>query len=116
MYKRTPFRDRAIDAMKGKEPQSTMSTDGENVGGPLFPKLREKIRQRREERQRGLGGKDTESTGRTFEEYIEEGGATKSRPENQVANQPLNRAQRRALKRRKKGGGATGLDIMNLYK
>ena len=90
--------------MKSKEPQSTMSIEGENVGGPLFPKLREKIRQRREERQRGLGGKEASSTGVTFEEYIEEGGATKSRPENQVVNQPLTREQKRALRRRKKQG------------
>ena len=94
--------------MKSKEPQSTMSTEGENAGGPLFPKLRERIRQRREERQRqrqrGLGGKDTSSTGVTFEEYIEEGGATKSRPENQVVNQPLTREQKRVLRRRKKQG------------
>ena len=122
MYKRTPFRDRAVDAMKSMEPESTMSTDGENGDGGLFPKLSERRQQRKEERGIRKRGVDATTTRRSddpqkdFEMFIDEGGAAISRPENRVGGQELTRKQRRALRRRKKGGGATGLDIMNLYK
>ena len=102
MYKRTPFRDRAIDMMKSKEPQSTMSTDGENGGGP---KKRKSVR--------GLTTKVEGKTTRRsnepkedFEMYIEEGGATRVRPENQV---PITTKQGlRAKIESIDKGGATG--------
>lgn len=111
MYKRTPFRDRAIDAMKSMEPESTMSTDGESGGGGLFPKLREKRQQRRAARGLNKKGTDAETTRRSdvpqedFEMYIEEGGATTSRPDNEVG---MTRRGLRDKIKRIRQGGSTG--------
>lgn len=112
MYGKTPFRDRAINTLKIVEPESTMSTDGEPRGRGLFPKLREKRRQRKEERARAEEGNDAVTTRRSddskenFDMYMEEGGATQSRPENQM---PITtREGLRARIRRINEGGATG--------
>jgi len=119
MYKRTPFRDRDIDAMKSKEPESTMSTDGE-PGGGLFPKAKKRRQERRANREerraeRGRGetsnqtvitrrSKDDKEDFRIFHE--EEGGAP-VRPESYET-----RMTRRGLRdriRRIRQGGSTGL-------
>lgn len=122
MYKRTPFRDRDIDAMKRKEPESTMSTDGE-PGGGLFPKAKKRRQERkanrkanreerRAERGRGEISNQTATTRRSednkedFEMYIEEGGATTSRPENEMG---MTRRGLRDRIRRIRQGGSTGL-------
>ena len=111
MYKRTPFRDRDIDAMKIKEPESTMSTDGEPGGKGLFPKLRAKRQQRKEERARAEEGSDAVTTRRSndpqedFEMYIEQGGATTSRPDNEMG---MTRRGLRDKIKRIKQGGSTG--------
>tara|TARA_R100000734_G_C3236196_1_gene42406 strand:+ start:130 stop:594 length:465 start_codon:yes stop_codon:yes gene_type:complete len=119
MYKRTPFRDRAIDAMKSKEPESTMSTDGEDGVRPLFPKLAKKRKEKkakREERkaERGLGEKSSETviTRRSKEDeedfriFHEEEGGAPVRPETYETSMT-----RRGLKdkiKRIKQGGSTG--------
>jgi len=122
MYKRTPFRDRDIDAMKRKEPESTMSTDGE-PGGGLFPKAKKRRQEKRENRkerraerraERGRGeisdktvitrrAKDDKEDFRIFHE--EEGGAP-VRPETYETS--MTRRGLRDRIRRIRQGGNTG--------
>lgn len=102
MYGKTPFRDRAINTLKIVEPESTMSTDGENGGGK---KKRKSVRGATS-RVEGKTARRSNEPKEDFEMYIEEGGATQVRPENQM---PITtREGLRARIRRINEGGATG--------
>jgi hypothetical protein len=102
MYGKTPFRDRAINTLKIVEPESTMSTNGENGGGPKKRKSVRGVTSRVE----GKTTRRSNEPKEDFEMYIEEGGATQVRPENQI---PITTRQGlRARIERIREGGATG--------
>lgn len=103
MYGKTPFRDRAVNTLKIVEPESTMSTDGESGGDP---KKKRGIRKRKDTSREARTVRKSNNPQRDFEMYIEEGGATKVRPENQM---PITTRQGlRARIERIREGGATG--------
>ena len=103
MYGKTPFRDRAIETLKTVEPESTMSTDGENWGDP---RKKRGIRRRKDASREARTARKSNNPQRDFEMYIEEGGATQVRPENQM---PITtREGLRARIRSINEGGATG--------
>ena len=101
MYGKTPFRDRAINTLKIVEPESTMSANGE--GGD--PKKKKSVRGATA-RVEGKTARRSNEPKEDFEMYIEEGGAARVRPENQI---PITTRQGlRARIDRIKKGGATG--------